>query len=455
MSKTKQQFKCSDCEFILSKWSGQCPNCKEWDKVVEHTKTPTLKISNFSKTTFEDSTEEVIIQTLNDQASDVAKIKTDIDNIDQILGGGIVPGSVILIGGDPGVGKSTILLQILDKLSKKLNPVYFSGEESLSQIKLRAKRLGIENDKIKISNNVEVSAIASYLRKNEDINLAVIDSIQTTYVKELGSFPGNANQLRSSTLEFTDLAKSLNIVFILIGHITKDGHIAGPKLLEHMVDTVLYFEGEKNSNLRILRSYKNRFGSTNELAIFDMKKSGLEPIYNTSQIFLEDHNFDVPGSAIFPLREGSHTIFLELQALISKSYMATPKRAVVGWDANRLSIILAVLNSRANLDLGQYEVYFNVIGGIKITEPAADLAAAAAIISAAKNKPLPGKTIIIGELGLSGEVRSVTNLEERLTEAKKLGYTNAIIPKSKKNKSLENIIHLKEIQHITELKDLI
>ena len=390
---------------------------------------------------------------LSEEIESKQRISTNITEFDNLLGGGLVQGSVLLIGGDPGVGKSTLILQILNNLSKnQVKTLYISGEESKEQIKNRAKRLNI-NENIALSNIVEVGSIAKYLNENQDFQFVVIDSIQTTYLKEVSSFPGSVNQLRNSTLEFADIAKQKNIIFILIGHITKDGQIAGPKLLEHMVDTVLYFEGDKNSNIRFLRSYKNRYGNTNEIALFDMTAQGLKSIENPSEIFLENHNEDVSGSSIFPMRMGSQTIILELQALVAKSQMANPKRAVVGWDNNRLSIILAVLNSKANLDLSSLEVYFNVIGGIKVLEPAADLAASASIISAALNIPLPKKTVMIGEVGLSGEVRSVTDIDKRLEQVEKLGYQKAIIAKSKKK--IKSNLEIVTISHINELYRII
>ncbi len=454
MSKIKLQYICNNCQKITSKWSGECLFCNKWDSIKEHK--IESKLANFIKKDNIYDLKDLNISYLDHNIEEVDRIKTEISEFDKVIGGGLVAGSVLLIGGDPGVGKSTLLLQILDKLAaKKQKVIYFSGEESLQQIKIRAKRLEINNDNIAISNQVEVGSIANYLRKNQDINLVVIDSIQTTFVQEIGSFPGNSNQLRSSALEFVDLAKNLNMIFILIGHITKDGQIAGPKLIEHMVDVVLYFEGEKDSNLRIIRSYKNRYGATNQLGIFDMRKEGLISIDNPSCFFLENYNGKTSGTALFPLREGNRTILLELQSLICKSYMNNPKRAVVGWDNNRLSIILAILSKHSKLDLSQYEVYFNVIGGIKVQDPASDLASAAAIIAAAKDIIIAKDTIILGELGLSGEVRSVSFLEERIFEVEKLGYKKAILPKnSKKNKLFKNM-QILEIEHINQLEEVI
>lgn len=493
MSKVKSQYKCTNCNNILPKWSGQCSHCNSWDSIIEYTQE--LKIANFNKTKLNTPSGNIELSTLDQNTLKTPRIITTITEFDHLLGGGIVPGSVILIGGNPGIGKSTLILQILNSINNQepvktdelidgkiptkaddinrtyqkkqnINSIYFSGEESINQIKIRAKRLSITESNIQISTVTEVTHISSFLRENPEIKFVVIDSIQTTYVKELGNAPGSTNQLRNSTLEFTDLAKKHNITFILIGHVTKDGQIAGPKLIEHMVDTVLYFEEAKNSNYRILRAHKNRYGATNELAIFEMVESGLKEVNNPSEIFLQEYNENTTGTAIFPLIEGTRTILLELQSLVAKSYMASPRRTVVGWDQNRLAIILAVLNSRmrksttnykesnSTNDFNQMEVYFSVAGGLKITEPAADLAACAALISAIQNKVITKKTIFFGEIGLSGEIRNVTNPESRLKEAKKLGFKIAVIPKLKKTVDINGIktIH---ISHINELLDFI
>jgi DNA repair protein RadA/Sms len=453
MAKFKSQYKCTNCNNVFLKWSGQCTICNSWDTIIEHK--AEFKIANFNKEKINLDPTAINVSTLGEDLDETHRISSKISEFDHLLGGGIVPGSVILIGGDPGIGKSTLILQILEKIEQQeISTIYFSGEESVNQIKLRAKRLDITNQNIKISTNTEVTAIANHIRQNPDLKFVVIDSIQTTYVNGLSNAPGSTTQLRNSTLEFVDLAKSLDITFFLIGHVTKDGQIAGPKLVEHMVDTVLYFEGEKDNNYRILKAYKNRYGATNELAIFEMLKSGLKEITNPSEIFLQEYNEDISGTAIFPLIEGSRTILLELQALVTKSHMALPRRAVIGWDQNRLAIILAVLSSRVNINFSQLEVYFNVAGGLKINEPAADLAACAALISALYNKAIGNKTIFFGEVGLSGEVRNVTNPEHRLNEAKKLGFNRAIIPYNKKQINIKDL-EIINIKHVRDLMNLI
>jgi DNA repair protein RadA/Sms len=455
MSKVKLQFFCSNCNQDFNKWHGQCPECNSWDCIKEFNNN--IEISNFHNKKITQNAELITVSNIGTKKINYARIKTNFTELDQALGGGIVNGSVILIGGDPGVGKSTLILQILNQLaSEKYNCLYVSGEESEEQINLRARRLEIKNSYILVSTNNNVISITNYIKNVENKpKLVIIDSIQTSYIDELGAVPGSVTQVRNSVLEFTSLAKKNNISLILIGHVTKEGQLAGPKLIEHMVDVVLYFEGDKNNNMRILRSHKNRYGATNELAIFDMEEKGLKEITNPSEIFLEEYNPSEPGCSIFALNEGSRTILIELQSLLSPSFMANPRRAVNGWDQNRLAIILAVLTSKCNLNFNQTEVYFNVIGGLKISEPAADLAAAASLISALRKKPLPQHSIIFGEIGLSGEIRNSGKTEQRLDEAEKLGFKTAIIPKQRGKKKIKTKLQLIEIDHISKLLKII
>ncbi|MBT4878626.1 MAG: DNA repair protein RadA [Alphaproteobacteria bacterium] len=449
MSKIKSQFICKNCQNITSKWSGKCDNCNSWNSIEEYNNN--IKSANFSNKRFKISNTELNIKKLGEDSEDYQRYSTNISELDRCLGGGLVSGSVTLIGGDPGVGKSTLLLQVLANLAQnQLETLYISGEESVNQINIRAERLNITNSNIDITTNTNVSDIVNFLHKNKSKKIILVDSIQTTFMTEIGAAPGSVNQLRHSVLEFAELAKKMNLIFILIGHVTKDGQLAGPKLVEHMVDTVLYFEGDKASNLRILRSHKNRYGATNEIAIFEMQKNGLQEITNPSEIFLDEYNAKSIGSTIFPLAEGTRTILIELQSLIANSHMATPRRAVDGWDNNRLAIILAVLSNKCQLNFSQLEVYFNVAGGLKITEPAADLAAAASLISTIKQQALPQETVIFGEIGLSGEIRSASKSFERLKEAEKLGFKAAITPKLKKKPKNTNL-QIIELTHITEL----
>lgn len=455
MSKLKLQFFCSNCNSHFNKWHGQCPECKSWDCIKQLDSN--IEIANFHNKKIQNNSNLILVEKIGEKVKNYQRIKTNYEELDQTLGGGIVNGSVILIGGDPGVGKSTLILQILNQIASDTEPcLYISGEESDEQINLRAKRLDTNNPNILISTENNVISIANYI-KNAEIKpkLVIIDSIQTSYIEDLGAVPGSVTQVRNSVLEFTSLAKKNNITLILIGHVTKEGQLAGPKLIEHMVDVVLYFEGDKSNNLRILRSHKNRYGATNELAIFEMEEKGLKEITNPSEIFLEEYNANEPACCIFALNEGSRTILIELQSLISPSYMASPRRAVNGWDQNRLAIILAVLASKCNLNFNQLEVYFNVIGGLKISEPSADLAAAASLISALKKKPLPEYSVIFGEIGLSGEVRNSGKTQQRLDEAEKLGFKIAIIPKQRNKNKIKTKLKLIEIDHITKLLEII
>jgi DNA repair protein RadA/Sms len=423
-------------------------SCNSWDTIEESSVEFALnKYSNKNAV----PTNNIIAQNLNDQINESSRSPSGIKEFDRVLGGGLVEGGVTLIGGSPGIGKSTLLLQLVANFSGK--SAYVSGEESSKQIQLRANRLSIKNPNISLISSNIVTDIIAFLSKNKDIKMVIIDSIQTMYIPELASTPGSVTQVRSCTLELTEFAKKNGLLLFLVGHVTKDGQIAGPKIIEHMVDTVLYFEGEKDGNYKILRTIKNRFGATNELAIFEMLHDGLKEIDNPSKLFLSESENPVSGTAIFAAHEGSRTLLLEVQALVAESQMAAPRRAVVGWDANRLAVIVAVINSRTKFNLSNKEIYFNVAGGFKINEPAVDLAAAASLISALLNKPLPAKTIILGEIALSGEIRQVSYIEERLKEAQKLGFEHVIMAPPKKKINISNM-QITAIKHINQLPPL-
>jgi DNA repair protein RadA/Sms len=404
---------------------------------------------------------------LNGEAKDFARIKTNLNELDRVLGGGLVSGSVVLIGGDPGIGKSTLLLQTADNLAQLNNSViYISGEESVDQVRLRAKRLGCHTENIKLASNTNVSEIINAIKedaknidnKDKSPMIVIIDSIQTMFVEDLSSAPGTVSQVRACAGELTIFAKKNNITLLIVSHVTKDGQIAGPKVLEHMVDTVLYFEGEKDLQFRILRSIKNRFGGANEIGVFEMNEIGLSEVLNPSELFLTSYDRDTSGTAVFAGIEGSRAILAEVQALVAPSFIPTPRRAVVGWDLNRLAMVIAVLNSRFGLNLFNKEVYLNIVGGLKIVETSADLAVACALISSARDIALPKSTIAVGEIGLSGEIRMVGNLEGRLKEAHKLGFKNCIIPKAnEKNKNFANLrksIPELNIHFISHIRDL-
>lgn len=446
MSKSKKQFICNNCGSVAAKWSGQCHDCQSWGTITEEVLSAVAisvaRTGNVMK-----------LEEFDDAVTEKMRIITPIAELNRVLGGGLVPASAILIGGDPGIGKSTLLLQLTARLSaSNVKCLYITGEESTNQVKLRASRLGLNAEKAQILAATNVHDILATIDASKnDLDLVVIDSIQTMYSGDFSSAPGTVSQIRATAHELISYAKQNDIVILLVGHVTKDGQIAGPKVLEHMVDTVLYFEGDPSYHFRILRSIKNRFGGVNEIGVFEMTSTGLEEVANPSQLFLMERESNVSGTSVFAGIEGSRPILVEVQALIAPSNMPTPRRSVVGWDSNRLSMILAVLSVRYGLNLSSYEVYLSIAGGIKITEPAIDLAVAAAIISASLNKPLPEASIFFGEIGLSGEVRKSSQADMRIKEAMKLGF-NRVICAPHSNISGPNIT---TISHIKQLKGLI
>lgn len=418
MAKDKKKYICSNCGSISAKWSGQCTDCGEWSSISEE---GPISAKTSSKQGTELSPE---VLKPGDNIDEKCRIKTPYSELNRVLGGGLVPSSAILIGGDPGIGKSTLLLQLTSSLAEiDVKSLYITGEESAEQVKLRSSRLGgvSKESYILAATNVH-DIIATIDKLKNEISLVVIDSIQTIYSEDFSSAPGTVSQIRAATHELITYAKNHNIILLIVGHVTKEGQLAGPKVLEHMVDTVLYFEGDASYHYRILRSVKNRFGSVNEIGVFEMTNSGLKEVTNPSELFLMDRENNVSGISVFAGIEGSRPILVEVQALVTKSSMAIPRRAVVGWDPARLAMILAVLQVRHKLDLSSYDVYLTIAGGLKITEPAADLAVAAALVSAAKQNPLPKGSVFFGEIGLSGEVRKVTQVDARINEAKKLGF---------------------------------
>ena len=441
MTKNKSTYSCTSCGSVSSKWMGQCPECLEWGTVIEESVSASKII--VPKT---GSVQE--IHTLADKIESTIRTKTPIEELNRVLGGGLVAGSAILIGGDPGIGKSTLLLQLCTSLaSSDIGCLYITGEESTNQIKLRAQRLGIHDNKTGLLAATNVEDIISTIDQNKkQLSVVVIDSIQTIASSEFSSAPGTVSQIRACAHQLIHYAKQNNITLLLACHVNKDGQLAGPKVLEHMVDTVLYFEGDHNNHFRILRSIKNRFGGVNEIGVFEMTSHGLVEISNPSELFLMERENNVSGSAVFAGIEGSRPLLIEIQALIAPTNMATPRRSVVGWDNNRLSMIIAVLGVRFGLNLSSHEVYLSVAGGLRITEPAADLAVAAALISAASNKPLPQGSIFFGEVGLSGEVRRVAQTEARIKEATKLGFISMYCSSKQKFNGLQPIMHLKQLK---------
>jgi DNA repair protein RadA/Sms len=445
-SNSKSQFICQACGAVSRKWAGKCDDCGAWNSIAEEAIIPKSphSISSGQLSNFE---------SLATAASNEPRISSSIKELDRVLGEGLVRGSAILIGGEPGIGKSTLLLQLTATLALNgLKTAYISGEESMDQVRLRSKRLGLNHAPVHLLSATNVNDIISTIRTEGKFELVVIDSIQTMFVSDFNSAPGTVSQVRSSAHELINLAKTMDIIILLVGHVTKDGQIAGPKVLEHMVDTVLYFEGERDQHFRIVRAVKNRFGGVNEIGIFEMTDQGLIEVSNPSSLFLSNRAKNINGSAIFASIEGTRPVLVEIQALVSPSLMATPRRAVVGWDQNRLAMIIAVLGVRYGLNLSDKEVYLNVVGGLKVSEPAADLAVVCALISAATNIPMPENSITFGEVGLSGEIRKVNYTNVRVKEATKLGFNTMIIPAASKY-SPDELINVHEISHIKQLKD--
>lgn len=420
-------FFCKECGYESAKWLGKCPGCQSWNSFVEEkvNKKSSGKGSTtrgFS-TTFHDQSE---VKKLKDiVVSETVRINTGYEELNRVFGGGMVEGSLTLIGGEPGIGKSTLIMQVCHNLSKKGKVLYVSGEESEVQIKLRADRLKVTSEDILFLSETNITEIENKIEQVEP-KFCIIDSIQTMYDDEISSVPGSVSQVKEVTARLMYLAKRKGITVVVIGHVTKDGVIAGPRVLEHMVDTVLYIEGERFFSHRIVRGVKNRFGSTNEIGIFDMQDIGMVEVTNMAEVFLSDTNSDLPGTALVATVEGTSTILLEVQSLTSTSYYNIPRRVANGIDINRLNMLLAVLEKRCHINLGAQDIYVNVIGGIRIDEPAVDLSVAMAIVSSYKNKKIDPKTVFIGEIGLTGEIRSINNCEKRIKEVAKMGYTTIV-----------------------------
>ncbi|WP_243299679.1 DNA repair protein RadA [Bacillus litorisediminis] len=427
MSKVKTKFVCHECGYESPKWMGKCPGCNQWNTLQEEK----LKKTRFSGGAFQHSVQTMskAVPLRDIESMEEPRILTGLSELDRVLGGGIVPGSLVLIGGDPGIGKSTLLLQVSALLVHKNQQVlYVSGEESTRQTKLRANRLSLVSDHLYVHSETNLEEIISTIDQVQP-QFVVIDSIQTVYHSEVTSAPGSVSQVRECTSELMRIAKTKGIAIFIVGHVTKEGAIAGPKLLEHMVDTVLYFEGERHHTFRIIRAVKNRFGSTNEMGIFDMKDTGLEEVENPSEIFLEERSMGSSGSTVVASMEGTRPMLVEIQALITPSSYGNPRRMATGIDHNRVSLIMAVLEKRVGLLLQNQDAYLKVAGGVKLDEPAIDLAIAISIASSFRDQPTKPGDCFIGEVGLTGEIRRVTRLENRIQEAEKLGFQRVIVPK--------------------------
>lgn len=425
MAKNKTIFVCSECGNESSKWLGKCPACQAWNSFYEQ------KIVETKNKEIKDKTKSIPQKLNSYEAKETLRINTGFNELNRVLGGGLVKGSLVLLGGEPGIGKSTLILQICDKIKGDGKVLYVSGEESAEQIKLRADRLNINNEDILFLGETDIDLVNEAII-NINPKLVIIDSIQTMYSDEITAAAGSVSQVREITSQVMRVCKSKGITTIIIGHVTKDGNIAGPRVLEHMVDTVLYLEGERYFSYRILRGVKNRFGSTNEIGMFEMKEEGMCEITNPSDILISERDDNPAGSCIVSSMEGTRPILVELQALTSQTVFGYPKRTANGIDFNRLSLLIAVLEKKAGVNLGSQDVYLNVVGGLKINEPSIDLGIMMATASSFKNIPIPKDMIIIGEVGLTGEVRRINLIEKRIKEAEKLGFKSCIIPESNK-----------------------
>lgn len=424
MSRPKNQFVCNECGGISPKWSGQCADCGAWNTLVE--------AAGQSRTAVKVSGAVAGVRRLDEVSAEAApRTPSGLPEMDRVLGGGLVPGAVVLIGGDPGIGKSTLLLQVLAAAEGRMSTLYVCGEESLSQVAMRARRLGLPRLDLPAIAEVGLESILLHLNQLRP-GLVVIDSIQTLCTEALDSAPGSVSQVRECSAQLVRYAKASGTTIILVGHVTKDGTIAGPRVLEHMVDTVLYFEHDAGSRFRLIRAVKNRFGAVNELGVFAMTDAGLKEVGNPSALFMSRHNQPVPGSVITVTREGTRPLLVEVQALVDRSMMGNPRRVALGLDGTRLNLLLAVLHRHGGIALGDQDVFANVVGGMRIQEPAADLPLLAALLSSFRGRPVPGDTVMFGEVGLAGEIRPVQGGEERLLEASKQGFRRAIVPEANK-----------------------
>jgi DNA repair protein RadA/Sms len=451
MAKKTSQYVCQECGAVYGRWLGRCEACGAWNAILEEASaaSPFAQKSRRGKNTID-------FVDLGGDSLPLERFACGIGEFDRVCGGGLVPGSAVLLGGDPGIGKSTLLLQALAMLAGETGEdgdpcVYVSGEESIDQVRLRARRMGLEQAPVRLAAATSARDISASLERLKGPRVVVIDSIQTLFLDDLDSAPGTVAQVRASAQHLIAQAKARGFALILVGHVTKEGLIAGPKVLEHMVDCVLTFEGERGHQFRILRAAKNRFGPTDEIGVFEMTGHGLEQVRNPSALFLGERDGTLAGSAVFAGLEGTRPLLVEIQALVSPSMLATPRRAVVGWDSGRLAMILAVLEARCGIGFAGKDVYLNVAGGLRISEPAADLAVAAALVSAAELRPVPAECVVFGEIGLSGEVRAVANPGLRLKEAAKLGFKRAAMPPPGKRDERPRDIAPRAIDHAKEL----
>ena len=454
MAKTKLQYLCSSCGSVHNKWAGQCGECGEWNSLIESVYEK--ETTDNSSSRFTGYAGKAAVQNMRDiELQEEPRTPTGITELDRVLGGGLVQGSVVLMGGNPGIGKSTLLTQTLATLGNKMNALYVTGEESLQQVTLRARRLNLGDDKFQLLAETCVERILK-LAKIAKPQVMVIDSIQTIYTELLQSAPGAVAQVRESAAQLVRFAKQTNTALFLVGHVTKEGTLAGPRVLEHMVDTVLYFEGDSGERYRMIRAIKNRFGAVNELGLFAMTESGLKTVSNPSAIFLSRHDEPVAGSVITVTREGNRPLLIEVQALVDESHLGNPRRVTLGLDQNRLSMLLAVLHRHGGIPMYDQDVFINIVGGVRVTETAADTGMLLSILSSFRDQPLPQKLFTFGEIGLAGEIRPVPNGQERLKEAAKHGFTHAVIPKGNmpKPQDMPAGMEIVALSRVSELLDI-
>lgn len=422
----KTTFVCQSCGAVSPRWVGKCPSCGDWNTLTEEADAIAPPGSGLTR---KSKGRVVRLETLQGRSEEAPRFSTGLAELDRVTGGGIVPGSALLIGGEPGIGKSTLLLQLAASLARAgRRALYFSGEEAAAQVRLRAQRLGLTDAPVDLACETNLSSILATLEDGKPADLIVIDSIQTLWADTIEAAPGTVSQVRAAAQSLIRYAKNAGSALLLVGHVTKDGQIAGPKVIEHMVDTVLYFEGDRAHTYRILRAVKNRFGATDEIGVFEMAAMGLSEVANPSELFLGDREAQSPGAAVFAGIEGTRPLLVEIQALVAPSGLGTPRRAVVGWDSNRLAMLLAVLEARAGVSFAGHDVYLNVAGGLKVTEPAADLAAAAALLSSLSGVAIPRHRVHFGEVSLSGALNAIPMMTPRLKEAQKLGFRQAVLP---------------------------